>query len=367
MKSEGERNFEVPFAVMRQIGTSMEDQLVSGFTRVIREGTYADGTPLPGIRKLAVMFGVSEITIRNAVKRLCRDGLLAARPRVGLTVCVPGGRSWRGTVLGIKAGPPGMYYANVFESAMSTVLRQNGWLYSSISVSSEKNETDFAILDMMLQASVSLAVMFNATSAVSRHIEKSGVRFVEFGPSQPSSKVQFPLDQDETPALESLAEALKSSGVKSVLSVYQHPSMANAYSSVLEDFGLCVRRLWIRPIGGHNTQECVQRAGLTAFDRILSEGGIAEDAVVCNDDYLAAGVLSAFDRHGVRMPDDVRFATMSNRGLGPVHLKDLTRIEYDPARMGAETGRRIVGFLEGRGIVPPGRVPYAEFRRGETV
>ena len=53
--------FKVPFAVVRQIGTSMEDQLVSGFARAIRSGMYADGMALPGIRKLAVMFGVSEI------------------------------------------------------------------------------------------------------------------------------------------------------------------------------------------------------------------------------------------------------------------------------------------------------------------
>ena len=107
-------DFQIPFAVMRQIGTSMEDQLVSGFTRVIRSGMYVNGTALPGVRKLAVMFGVSEITIRNAVKRLCREGLLAARPRVGLTVCASGGRSWRGSVLGIKAGPPGMYFAAIW-------------------------------------------------------------------------------------------------------------------------------------------------------------------------------------------------------------------------------------------------------------
>ena len=71
--------FKAPFAVVRHIGTSMEDQLVSGFARAIRSGAYADGTVLPGVRKLAGMFGVSEITIRNAVKRLCRDTGLGAK------------------------------------------------------------------------------------------------------------------------------------------------------------------------------------------------------------------------------------------------------------------------------------------------
>lgn len=359
-----EKGFEVPFAVMRQIGTSMEDQLVSGFTRVIRSGAYADGTALPGIRKLAVMFGVSEITVRNAVKRLCRDGLLAARPRVGLTVCAPGGRSWHGTVLGIKAGPPGMYFASVIESTMEDVLRENGWLYSSVSLSSGR--ADFATCDLLLTPAVSFAVTFDATAEITRRVERSGLRFAEVCPHRDSPRAQFSFGrQDEAQVIE-LGEALRSAGVKTVLSVHQHRAVANSYSSTLKRMGLSVRNMRIRPVGGRNTQECVQRAGLVAFERMLSSGGIREDAVVCNDDYLAAGILSAFDRHGIHMPDDVCFATMANKGLGPVHVKELTRIELDPWRFGLEFGKCVVSFLE-TGVPRSGVLDVARFCRGETI
>ena len=181
-----EKGFKAPFAVMRQIGTSMEDQLVSGFARVIRSGMYANGTSLPGVRKLAVAFGVSEITIRNAVKRLCRDGLIAARPRVGLTVCAPGSRSWRGSVLGIKAGPPGMYFTGVLENSMSSVLRRNGWLYTSVEVSPRLKDEDVTMMEMLLDSFVRLVVLFEAPPQVVAHVAKSGVPFVEVPPTDAS-------------------------------------------------------------------------------------------------------------------------------------------------------------------------------------
>ncbi len=360
-----EKGFKPPFAVMRQIGTSMEDQLVSGFARTIRSGAYADGTVLPGVRKLAVMFGVSEITIRNAVKRLCREGLLAARPRVGLTVCASGGRSWRGSVLGIKAGPPGMYFTSVLENSMGSVLRRNGWLYASVEVSARLEDADVTTVNMMLDASVKLIVLFETPPQVAAHVSRLGIPFVEVRSHSPSKESIFSVGDDLTGALSELARTLRSAGVKTVLSVYQHPAARNSFAGELERAGLKVRSMPIRPIGGRNVQECIQRAGLQMFEKMLADGGVKEDVVVCNDDYLAAGILSAIDRKGVRMPQDLRFATMSNKGLGPVHAQSLTRVEYDPAESGIRIGEAASTYLD-TGKVVPCSIAIA-FKRGETV
>ena len=359
------RDFTPPFAVMRQIGTSMEDQLVSGFTRVIRSGAYVDGMKLPGVRNLAVAFGVSEITIRNAVKRLCREGLLAARPRVGLTVCASGGRSWRGSVLGIKAGPPGMYFTSVLENSMSSVLRRNGWLYSSVQVSPQMKDADVTTLNMLMDASVRFVVLLTTSPQLVAYASKSGVPFVDVQSRKVMEGSAFTIGSDLPGALSELARAMRSAGVKTILSVYQHPAVMDSFAGELEREGMDVRRLFVRPLGGRNEQECIQRAGLQAFDKLLASGGIKEDAVVCNDDYLASGILSAFDWHGIRMPKDIRFATLSNKGLGPVHMQDLTRIEYDAERSGIRIGEAVSTYLE-TGKVAPCSIAVT-FRRGETI
>jgi len=359
-----EKDFKAPFAVMRQIGTSMEDQLVSGFARVIRSGMYANGTTLPGVRKLAVVFGVSEITIRNAVKRLCCDGLLAARPRVGLTVCAPGRRSWRGSVLGIKAGPPGMYFTGVLENCMGSVLRRNGWLYTSVEVSPRLKGEDLTMMEMVLDSSVKLVVLFEAPPQLSAHVAKMGIPFVEVRSHAPTSAAAFSVNDALSGALSELARTMRSAGIKTVLSVYQHRAVRKSFAGELERAGLKVRSLPVRPIGGRNVQECIQRAGLQAFEKILSNG-VKEDAVVCNDDYLAAGILSALDRKGVVMPRDFRFATLANKGLGPVHAQDLTRIEYDPAQSGVRIGEAVSAYLE-TGKATPCSIAVS-FKRGETI
>ena len=365
MSFKRKKDFQKPFSVIRHVGTSLEDQLVSGFSSAIRGGLYADGETLPGIRKLADIFGVSLITVQNAVKRLCNDGLLEARPRIGLRVCCSGNRFWKGSVLGIKAGPPGMYFTGVLENSMGSVLRRNGWLYTSVEVSPRMEDADVMTINMMLDASVKLIVLFEASPQLVEHVSGLGVPFVEVRSHVPSDKSVFSVSEDLPDVLSELARTMRSAGVRTVLSVYQHPAVKKLFSGELERAGFAVHNLPIRPIGGKSVQENIQRAGLRTFEKMLSEGGIEADVIVCNDDYLAAGILSVLDRNGVRMPIDVRFATLANKGLGPVHAQDLTRIEYDPEQSGINLGEAVSAYL-GSGKVPTCSISVA-FRRGNTI
>ena len=226
-------------------------------------------------------------------------------------------------------------------------------------------DADVAMMNMMLDTSVRLVVLFEASPQLAAHVSKLGIPFVEVRPHSPSAEAVFSVGDDLSGALSELAWTMKSAGVRTVLSAYQHPSVQDLFSSGLERAGMQVSRLYVRPIGGRNVQECIQRAGLNTFMKVLSNGGVKEDAVICNDDYLAAGILSALDWKNVRMPCDIRFATMSNKGLGPVHPQNLTRIEYDPARSGIFIGETVSTYLE-TGRVTPCSITVA-FKRGETI
>lgn len=56
-------------------------------TQSIRDGEYAPGDKLPGIRDLADRFDVHRITIRQATDILVRAGLVSKHERVGMVVC----------------------------------------------------------------------------------------------------------------------------------------------------------------------------------------------------------------------------------------------------------------------------------------
>ena len=358
-----EKGFTPPFAVMRQIGTSMEDQLVSGFARTIRSGAYADGTVLPGVRKLAVMFGVSEITIRNAVKRLCRDGLLAARPRVGLTVC-GGCRSWRGVVVGLRAAhDSGMYYANVLEGTIASALMRSGWLFAKMEWPGGSGGAD--ILEPLKCFAPAMAVAPFPSSEMLRALDRSGIPFAVVWPlGKTVAKARFQARISADSALAELARRFAACGVSRVLSVYQHVSGVD-FTTALRNAGLSVRKMHVPPLNGYIQSESVQRAALETFDRLLSRGALDADAIVFNDDYLAAGALSAFERHGVRMPEDIRVVTLSNHGLGPVHFRPLTRIVVDPVRDGQKIAENVLRILDGKDV-PQKMNLEMTFKKGET-
>ena len=52
--------------------------------------------------------------------------------------------------------------------------------------------------------------------------------------------------------------------------------------------------------------------------------------------------------HGVKMPDDVFFATVKNFGNGPALPISITRIEFNPAEAGKAAGEAAAQFLDGK-------------------
>ena len=179
---------------------------------------------------------------------------------------------------------------------------------------------------------------------------RSGIPFAVVWPQGKTfKKARFQARISADSALADLAGRFAAHGVRRVLSVYQHVSGID-FTTALRNAGLSIRSMHIPPLNEYPQPENVQRAALETFDSLLSKGPIGADAIVFNDDYLAAGALSAFERHGVRMPDDIRFATLSNYGLGPVHFRPLTRLEVNPIRHGQEFAENILKILDGKDV-----------------
>ena len=74
------------------------------------------------------------------------------------------------------------------------------------------------------------------------------------------------------------------------------------------------------------------------------------DVIYVEDDYQAIGALFSLMSHGVKMPDDVRFATVKNYGHGPALPISLTRVEFNFYVAGAAVGKAAVAFLNGEGF-----------------
>ena len=365
MFSPCEFSGRLPFRVDRNLGVDLVEQIVGGVSLAVGSGALAHGATLPGIRRMAKELLVSEIVVRRAVKELCRQGVLQARTRVGLTVCGGGKRSWRGVVAGIlPAHDAGMYYANVLEGAISSVLMRNGWLFARMEWPDSSKGTGTDVAGLLKCLSPALVVALFPSPAMLNALDRSGLPFVQVWTKKRSRKARMCIRPCADAALSKLAATFAAHGVRKVLSVCQHVSGIDC-TTALKGAGFSVRKLYISPLDGYAQPESVQRAALEAFDRLLSKGPIDADAVVFNDDYLTAGALSAFERHGVRVPEDIRLATTSNRGLGPVHYRILTRIEVDPVRHGQEIAENLLKMLDGKTCTPEMSIETT-FEEGET-
>ena len=365
MLSSFESSDCLPFRVDRNLGIDLVAQIVGGVSLAAGSGALAHGATLPGIRRMAKELCVSEIVVRRAVKELCRKGVLQARTRVGLTVCGGGKRSWRGVVAGIRpAHDAGMYYANVLESTIASVLMQNGWLFARMEWPDSSKGTGTDVAGLLKCLSPALVVALFPSPAMLKALDRSGLPFVQVWTKKRSHKARMSIRPCANAALSKLAATFAAHGVRKVLSVYSDVSGIDC-TTTLKKAGFSVRKMCISPLDGYLQPECVQRAALEAFDRLLSKGAIDADAVVFNDDYLTSGALSAFDRHGVRVPKDIRLATTSNRGLGPVYFRNLTRLEVDPVRHGQEIAKTLLKMLDG-GECPPEMAIETTFEEGET-
>lgn len=74
-------NFDGPVPLWRQIEAILRER--------IADGTYPPGHAIPSLMKLTAEFGVAEVTVRKAVDKLKKDGVLTGTSGRGTFVTGP--------------------------------------------------------------------------------------------------------------------------------------------------------------------------------------------------------------------------------------------------------------------------------------
>ena len=113
---------------------------------------------------------------------------------------------------------------------------------------------------------------------------------------------------------------------------------------------------------GLGRYEGIERAAYNAFMDLPRSA--LPDVVLFWDDFVAQGALTAFLGRGLRIPNDIKVVTLSNRGLGPVYSEALTRFECDASEAGEKVAAYALSLLaKGRVPPPPSITPHYVFGR----
>ena len=344
-----------PFEIDRLMSKSLTKQICDGYRSAIVEGRLAGGDRFPTCREICDEFDVSMIVSSAVVRQLGREGLIRSRPHTGSIVVPRGSTAWRGTVLFVNAG--GTFSANVgiVASMLREKLASSGFLFVSIDMPSRFiGRADVSRLTAALASRPKLVVLLHARPQVVATVAKAGVDYIVLYGDAKSSSQEMPgscrgvISCDYRAVISDFAAHCRDAGVRRVLEVRFSKDDPSAMSA-LRKAGVEVSTLKIRETPDFCFCGYVQRAGLAAAEKLLAKGkGALPDLVYFNDDYLAAGALVSFARHGVRFPDDVRFVSLATKGFEPVWWQELTRIEWDWFAQGEWVARRAIDFLESR-------------------
>ena len=343
------------FAIDKLMAKSLTKQICDGYRAAIADGRLVGGDRFPTCREICDAFGVSMIVSAAVVRQLGREGLIRSRPHTGSFVVPQKSTAWRDTVLFVNTG--GTVSANV--GILAATLRERlvaaGFLFSSIDMPSRFiGQADVARLSAALASRPKLVVLLHARPEALAAVVKAGVDYIVLYGDAKLSGGKMPgscrgvVGNDYRAAFADFAAHCRAAGVRRVLEV-RFSRNAACVAPALRRVGVDVSTLKIRETPDFRFSGHVQRAGLVAAEKLIAEGkGNLPDLIYFTDDYLAAGALISFARHGVRFPEDVRLVSLATKGFEPVWWQTLTRIEWDWFAQGEDIARRAIDFLESR-------------------
>ena len=369
-KRNDKKHGVLPFALDANGRDSLTNQLVDGIKSAIDAGVYRQGDRLPTWRQLSAELGVSDRVPRDAMRRLQREGYVVARPRLGCMAAKPAGeKRWKGTVAVVYYEADEVaYHMSRLVGEMRRRLAMAGYLLLPVSVrSSERNEFDFCVAQMIFRFKVDLAVVLCNHICVSRWIDELGIPFVApqfyekllhcIGTVRGSSLAL---------ALAAFATHCRSAGIHTVLEVGFCLPSSFSVCEVLAPQGIDVERWRISPMAGRERREGVREAAYAAFCRRFgSKHHCIPDLIVFTDDVVASGAFLALEHLRVAIPQDVRVMTLANEGDLPVSVASPTCILNRPKVRGRALARYVVDLMDGKRSAEMANVDYV-YRIGQT-
>lgn len=347
----------------------LSDQLTARLREAIASGAYRPGDVLPTIRELAKELGTSVKVPAEAMKRLAEEGLVKSRPRLGSVVQERDGMHWRGHILLVVPAGDYVYLNNMLTGGLRMSFSAAGYLVTQVSALRIKPGVpyDFGPLKLALRGSVTFAVSVFGNRETERVLSQSGIPFAVIGGNSVSRSAGCvgTIRVDVSAAVSEFTNHCLRLGVRHVAVVGKPDEKIFSTVRQLRNAGIDAEEFIVSIRTDLGRPEAVERGALESFAARLGRRDRLLEVLFFMDDWVCAGALTALLEAGVRIPDDVKIVTLSNKGLGPVFSRPFTRMEVDHELYSSVVSRTILAHLAGRQF-PKGLTIAPKYIPGET-
>ncbi len=343
--------------------STLADELCAFIKDEIAFGRLKAGEPIPTIKEFAEKSGLSFRIARGVVERLAHEGYVRSRPRVGTVVLPRDIAVLHGRVLfAMPDVDASSYHVTQIADALRRRLSAAGYVFSTV-VFSQDGQDSLAFLKREFSRTPDLVITMYGTPQVQECLRDAGVRRIFVYGEEPEDDDCWWIRFSSVDAVANFAGHCVRAGVKRVTQVGCIGNYVEDVRAILSTANIESRFINVSIRDDLGRYEGIERSAYNMFlDMPRSE---FPDVFLFWDDYAAQGALTAFLKRGVRVPGDVKFVTLSNKGLGPVYPEALTRIECDPR----DTGEKVADFalsVLAKGRIPPPPVISPQYVFGST-
>ena len=338
----------VPFGIDKASSKGLVELTVAGIRRAILDGAYAVGEVLPTQDEMAKALGVSVRVTREALAQLAEERFVKPRGRRGTIVLSRKEKRWKGRIVYLHSPYVGSYHFTRFEETLARVIAAADILFVSVTVPLPTDETKPAATKAFVAAhcrDADLVLVRGCLDYAADAIDACGVPWIALveGAEGNFTNCKGVAPSIMIHAVQDFVLHCRQAGVKRVVAMNLRPR------SDLED-GLARADIayesWTVAPHDLNVLESYPQSAMGAM---IERYGKAErdlpDLFVFTDDYLACGALVALLALGIRVPQEVRVATLANKGFTPVFPVSLTRAEVDPVNCGEVAAQCVLSYL----------------------
>jgi len=348
-----ERNNPVPLYI----------QVKEAIRRAIVEGILKPRQLLPSERQMCHLFGVSHISIRQALVELTRDGLLFRVPGKGTYVAeklcsAEKGGAPIGIVIPSTNGGLCSPFVSDFLLGIKSVTCTHG---QDVLVFTD---TENGYLEPGKKNSLQGVILTEPTFSDNRvkKLQKMGTPFVVLGRTQEQNVSTVDVDHQKIFYL--LTEHLLKSGHKKIgfingpkrLTVCQ--DKLNGYRMALQKYGIGYEKTLVK----HGAFSEI--SGYENARKILK---YSPTALVCADDFISVGALRAIREKGLSVPEDISLCGCHNSSFTQHTIPSLTTADIFPSLLGRKAAEKLIRLIRGEKVelrtIIPGKILIRESTR----